>query len=74
MQNKLHGKQGNTHRPSISSASSHQPREEFSDWPQGLLAIGTFGSENPSDVNMEAHRDQDLSFSALDKKEQEEES
>ncbi|KAH0919371.1 hypothetical protein HID58_027031 [Brassica napus] len=44
MQNKLHGKQGNTHRPSISSASSHQPREEFSDWPQGLLAIGTFGS------------------------------
>lgn len=80
MQNKLHGKQGNTHRPSISSASSHQPREEFSDWPQGLLAIGTFGSvakeqtqiqvvqevfkeENPSDVNMEAHRDQDLSFS-----------
>ncbi|KAH0874845.1 hypothetical protein HID58_072207 [Brassica napus] len=80
MQNKLHGKQGNTHRPSISSASSHQPREEFSDWPQGLLSIGTFGSvakeqtqiqvvqevfkeENPSDVNMEAHRDQDLSFS-----------
>ncbi|KAL0806544.1 hypothetical protein Bca101_099036 [Brassica carinata] len=80
MQNKLHGKQGNTHRPSISSASPHKPREEFSDWPQGLLAIGTFGSvakeqtqiqvvqevfkeENPSDVNMEAHRDQDLSFS-----------
>ncbi|KAJ4870439.1 Uncharacterized protein Rs2_47955 [Raphanus sativus] len=44
MQNKLHGKQGNTNRPSISSASSHQPREEFSDWPHGLLAIGTFGS------------------------------
>ncbi|KAL0701570.1 hypothetical protein Bca4012_057692 [Brassica carinata] len=44
MQNKLHGRQGNTHRPSISSASSYQPREEFSDWPHGLLAIGTFGS------------------------------
>ncbi|KAG7589879.1 hypothetical protein ISN44_As07g021080 [Arabidopsis suecica] len=46
MQNKLHGKQGiNTHRPSISSVSSHQPREEFSDWPHGLLAIGTFGNK-----------------------------
>ncbi|CAA7052473.1 unnamed protein product [Microthlaspi erraticum] len=46
MQNKLHGKQVVTHRPSISSASSHQPREEFSDWPHGLLAIGTFGGVN----------------------------
>ncbi|KAJ4874961.1 Uncharacterized protein Rs2_39979 [Raphanus sativus] len=79
MQNKLHGKQGNTHRPSISSASSHQPREEFSDWPHGLLAIGTFGSvtkehtpieavqeEKPSNVHVEGQakdRDQDLSSS-----------
>ncbi|XP_010415999.1 PREDICTED: uncharacterized protein LOC104701933 [Camelina sativa] len=47
MQNKLHGKQGITHRPSISSTSSHQPREEFSDWPHGLLAIGTFGNKEP---------------------------
>ncbi|KAJ0241031.1 Protein LAZY 4 [Hirschfeldia incana] len=78
MQNKLHGKQGNTHRPSISSsASSHQPREEFSDWPHGLLAIGTFGSvtkdhtpieavqeEKPSNVHVEDQaqdRDQGLS-------------
>ncbi|KAL1203749.1 Protein LAZY 4 [Cardamine amara subsp. amara] len=55
MQNKLHAKQGNTHRPSISSASSHQPREEFSDWPHGLLAIGTFGhkEEKPQKLNQE---------------------
>ncbi|CAN8235293.1 unnamed protein product [Cochlearia groenlandica] len=46
MQNKLHGKQVNTHRQSISSTSSHQPREEFSDWPHVLLAIGTFGNVN----------------------------
>ncbi|KAG2322457.1 hypothetical protein Bca52824_015670 [Brassica carinata] len=79
MQNKLHGKQGTTHRPSISSASSHQPREEFSDWPHGLLAIGTFGGvskeqtpmkvvqeEKLFNVHMEGQaqdRDQDLSFS-----------
>ncbi|ESQ27937.1 hypothetical protein EUTSA_v10019851mg [Eutrema salsugineum] len=84
MQNKLHGKQGNTHRPSISSAPSHQPREEFSDWPHGLLAIGTFGSvnkdqtpqkldqeviqeeETSANVNVEDHRDQELSSSSDD--------
>ncbi|KAH0938398.1 hypothetical protein HID58_005859 [Brassica napus] len=44
MHNKLHGKQANTHRPRTSSACSHQSREEFSDWPHGLLAIGTFGT------------------------------
>ncbi|XP_019095327.1 PREDICTED: uncharacterized protein LOC104775850, partial [Camelina sativa] len=35
-------------RPSTSSASSHhvkqEPREEFNDWPNALLAIGTFGT------------------------------
>ncbi|CAN6844821.1 unnamed protein product [Brassica oleracea] len=44
MHNKLHGKQANTHKPRTSSACSHQSREEFSDWPHGLLAIGTFGT------------------------------
>ncbi|KAH0875745.1 hypothetical protein HID58_073107 [Brassica napus] len=55
----------------------NQPREEFSDWPHGLLAIGTFGSvakeqtpietvqeEKPSNVHVEGQaqdRDQDLS-------------
>ncbi|KAL0731670.1 hypothetical protein Bca4012_027764 [Brassica carinata] len=59
MQNKLHD----------------PPREEFSDWPHGLLAIGTFGSvtkehtpievvqeEKPSNVHEEGEA-QDLSFS-----------
>ncbi|ESQ35061.1 hypothetical protein EUTSA_v10009299mg [Eutrema salsugineum] len=48
MQNKLNAKQGNQNRTSISSACSHhvkqEPREEFSDWPHALLAIGTFGT------------------------------
>ncbi|CAH2066935.1 unnamed protein product [Thlaspi arvense] len=65
MQNKLHGKQGNTHRPSISSTSSHQPREEFSDWPHGLLAIGTFGSVNkeqtPQKLNQEVIQEEETS-------------
>ncbi|XP_010540190.1 PREDICTED: uncharacterized protein LOC104814044 [Tarenaya hassleriana] len=50
MQTKLSGKQlNNNSRPSTSSASHHlkqEPREEFSDWPHGLLAIGTFGTNN----------------------------
>ncbi|PPS15799.1 hypothetical protein GOBAR_AA04774 [Gossypium barbadense] len=53
MQNKLNGKQG-TSKSNTISATYHmkqEPREEFSDWPHGLLAIGTFGNnelkENP---------------------------
>ncbi|MBA0748903.1 hypothetical protein Gogos_002880 [Gossypium gossypioides] len=53
MQNKLNGKQGPS-KPNTISATYHmkqEPREEFSDWPHGLLAIGTFGNnelkENP---------------------------
>ncbi|EOA35532.1 hypothetical protein CARUB_v10020740mg [Capsella rubella] len=63
MQNKLHGKQGNTHRPSISSASSHQPREEFSDWPHGLLAIGTFGNKEhtPQKLDQEVIQEETVS-------------
>ncbi|KAJ7951489.1 NGR2 [Quillaja saponaria] len=50
MQNKLGGKQENR-KPSTYKASStyqakQEPREEFSDWPHGLLAIGTFGNNN----------------------------
>ncbi|CAN6879600.1 unnamed protein product [Brassica oleracea] len=48
MQNKRNAKYENHNRTSTSSASSHhvkqEPREEFSDWPHALLAIGTFGS------------------------------
>ncbi|CAA7056628.1 unnamed protein product [Microthlaspi erraticum] len=47
MQNKQNAKQ-DQNRTSTSSASSHhvkqEPREEFSDWPHALLAIGTFGT------------------------------
>ncbi|CAA3031114.1 uncharacterized protein LOC111402289 [Olea europaea var. sylvestris] len=45
--NKLNGGQGSK-RPSAIPATHHinkePPKEEFSDWPQGLLAIGTFGN------------------------------
>ncbi|KAF8114277.1 hypothetical protein N665_0039s0041 [Sinapis alba] len=41
-------KKGNHNKRSTSSASSHhvkqEPREEFSDWPHALHAIGTFGT------------------------------
>ncbi|KAK4789907.1 hypothetical protein SAY86_017211 [Trapa natans] len=49
VQSKLNGKQGNGQLiPGVSSSSyghaRQESREEFSDWPNGLLAIGTFGS------------------------------
>ncbi|KAG2257029.1 hypothetical protein Bca52824_076323 [Brassica carinata] len=48
MLNKQNAKHGDYNRTSTSSASSHhvkqESREEFSDWPHALLAIGTFGS------------------------------
>ncbi|KAF3569914.1 hypothetical protein F2Q69_00060967 [Brassica cretica] len=48
MRNKQNAKHGDYNRISTSSASSHhvkqESREEFSDWPHALLAIGTFGS------------------------------
>ncbi|XP_050233864.1 protein NEGATIVE GRAVITROPIC RESPONSE OF ROOTS isoform X2 [Mercurialis annua] len=60
MQNKLNGsKQGNK-KPvtnTVSSSTQHvrqDSREEFSDWPHGLLAIGTFGNnEIKSSANLE---------------------
>jgi hypothetical protein len=63
MQNKLHGKQEITHRPSISSASSHHPREEFNDWPHGLLAIGTFGNkkQTPQTLDQEVIQEETVS-------------
>ncbi|XP_075664963.1 protein DEEPER ROOTING 1-like [Castanea sativa] len=57
MQNKLNGKQWNK-KPHTTSTTNHvkqEPREEFNDWPHGLLAIGTFGNndlkENPESQN-----------------------
>ncbi|KAK8992649.1 hypothetical protein V6N11_048722 [Hibiscus sabdariffa] len=49
MQNKLNGKQGSCSKSNTVSATYHvkqEPREEFSDWPHGLLAIGTFGNND----------------------------
>ncbi|KAH7547063.1 hypothetical protein FEM48_Zijuj01G0267300 [Ziziphus jujuba var. spinosa] len=48
MQNKLNGKQGNS---KSNTSSAPKPREEFSDWPQGLLAIGTFGNSDLRETN-----------------------
>ncbi|KAI3714488.1 hypothetical protein L6452_21443 [Arctium lappa] len=49
MQSKLNGKQV-TKRPDKIAANNHMAqatsKEEFSDWPQSLLAIGTFGISN----------------------------
>ncbi|XP_009350860.2 protein DEEPER ROOTING 1 [Pyrus x bretschneideri] len=54
MQNKINGKQGNK-KPNIVSTTTHhakqEPREEFSDWPHGLLAIGTFGNNELKENN-----------------------
>ncbi|GMY34803.1 protein DEEPER ROOTING 1 isoform X1 [Fagus crenata] len=48
MQNKLNGKQGNKkpHTASTTNLVKQEPREEFNDWPHGLLAIGTFGNND----------------------------
>ncbi|KAI8553297.1 hypothetical protein RHMOL_Rhmol05G0004000 [Rhododendron molle] len=49
MQSKLNGKQG-TKKPNSKSDNDQtlqEPcKEEFSDWPRGLLAIGTFGNKS----------------------------
>ncbi|PWA81269.1 hypothetical protein CTI12_AA189300 [Artemisia annua] len=49
MQSKLNGKQV-TKKPNTVAANNHMgqatSKEEFSDWPQSLLAIGTFGISN----------------------------
>ncbi|KAG6792223.1 hypothetical protein POTOM_001366 [Populus tomentosa] len=64
MQNKLNGKQGNNTKPNaVISATRHvkqESREEFSDWPHGLLAIGTFGNRELGESNeiQDAEEDQ----------------
>ncbi|XP_057468200.1 protein DEEPER ROOTING 1 [Actinidia eriantha] len=60
MQSKFNGKQG-TKKPNSTPANNHtlnEPcKEEFSDWPHGLLAIGTFGNnslkEDPERCNFQ---------------------
>ncbi|XLT35217.1 hypothetical protein HN873_066509 [Arachis hypogaea] len=50
MQNKFSGNQGSTKQNSCTTTTTYhakqEPREEFSDWPHGLLAIGTFGNNS----------------------------
>ncbi|XVE51839.1 hypothetical protein DITRI_Ditri02bG0073200 [Diplodiscus trichospermus] len=76
IQNKLHGKQGSRKSNTVSAThhTKQEPREEFSDWPHGLLAIGTFGNEDlkenpqcqnisdqdPSDIPEEPSSSEDL--------------
>ncbi|XVF27091.1 hypothetical protein REPUB_Repub14bG0076700 [Reevesia pubescens] len=76
MQNKLNGKQGSSKSNSVSAnhQMKQEPREEFSDWPHGLLAIGTFGNnelkenpqsqysiqQDPSDIQEEPSSSEDL--------------
>ncbi|XP_027173990.1 uncharacterized protein LOC113773552 [Coffea eugenioides] len=52
MQSKLNGNQRSS-KPNTKPAKYHLMhdtcKEEFSDWPSGLLAIGTFGNNNPND-------------------------
>ncbi|KMT04803.1 hypothetical protein BVRB_7g169760 isoform A [Beta vulgaris subsp. vulgaris] len=53
MQNKINGKPGNQ-KPNTVIPLNHLPkqpsqREEFNDWPHGLLTIGTFGNTDLKD-------------------------
>lgn len=73
MQNKLNVRQGNrkTNAPSATHLTKQEPiKEEFSDWPHGLLAIGTFGNndlkENPESQNPPHQEDPSSSEELLD--------
>ncbi|WVZ23666.1 hypothetical protein V8G54_002210 [Vigna mungo] len=56
MQNKLGGKHDNRKPNTHTTTTYHakqEPREEFSDWPHGLLAIGTFGNNSEIKENLD---------------------
>ncbi|CAH8388919.1 unnamed protein product [Eruca vesicaria subsp. sativa] len=76
MLNKQNAKHGDHNRTSTSSASSYhakqEPREEFSDWPHALLAIGTFGSTSNS-VSKSVHEETEANKKSISHSEQEEE-
>ncbi|XP_027336957.1 uncharacterized protein LOC113850574 [Abrus precatorius] len=62
MQNKLGGKQDNRKPNTHTTTTYHakqEPREEFSDWPHGLLAIGTFGNNNEIKENLDNQNTQE---------------
>ncbi|KAM6585406.1 hypothetical protein CsatB_012408 [Cannabis sativa] len=58
MQNKLNGKQTtkNTNTVPATNYAKQEPREEFSDWPQGLLSIGTFGNDDIKEISAESQQ------------------
>ncbi|XP_043706916.1 protein DEEPER ROOTING 1-like [Telopea speciosissima] len=67
MQTKLSGRAGSSNKPSGVSVN-HQirqepPNEEFSDWPHGLLAIGTFGNNNLKEESESDNTQEDPSSS-----------
>ncbi|GAV61428.1 hypothetical protein CFOL_v3_04955 [Cephalotus follicularis] len=67
VQNKLNGKQSNKKQNTV-SATHHMKqdaREEFSDWPHGLLAIGTLGN-NDLKENLERQNIEEDSSSSKD--------
>ncbi|KAK4395051.1 Sm-like protein LSM1B [Sesamum angolense] len=52
MQSKFNGGQGDKRSnavPATNHTKKEPPKEEFSDWPRGLLAIGTFGNTDLRD-------------------------
>ncbi|KAG5084600.1 hypothetical protein JHK84_054638 [Glycine max] len=57
MQNKIGGKQDNRKPNTYTTThdAKQEPREELSDWPDGLLAIGTFGNSNEVKEKTEKH-------------------
>ncbi|PON93444.1 hypothetical protein TorRG33x02_107220 [Trema orientale] len=74
MQNKLNGKQVNKNSNTVQATNyaKQEPREEFSDWPQGLLSIGTFGNDDIKEItesqnsNTQENNDQSSSEEVFD--------
>ncbi|XP_021638937.1 protein DEEPER ROOTING 1 [Hevea brasiliensis] len=75
MQNKLNGnKQVINRKPNAASFTYHvkqDSREEFSDWPHGLLAIGTFGNNELRSENLEIQEVQEVQHVKEEEEEQE---
>ncbi|XP_039145673.1 protein NEGATIVE GRAVITROPIC RESPONSE OF ROOTS-like [Dioscorea cayenensis subsp. rotundata] len=67
MQKKFNGKPDNKRSfdPVSISAPSYDRKEEFSDWPQALLAIGTFGNKEISEKQETTQHDDESSEDEL---------
>nr|ANJ86429.1 NGR4 [Glycine max] len=52
---RLYGSKGLRNWRGEADDAKQEPREEFSDWPDGLLAIGTFGNSNEVKEKTEKH-------------------